>query len=143
MTEPERLTPDELRTLFLFEALDDEQLAWLAERGRVVEYPAGATIHVEGTPASCLFVLLSGMLSMSSRVQGGELELFRTDYCGAYTGAFYAYISDESMSQTYPGTSRAVTDCRLFELPAVDFGHAVREWFPMAAHLLELSLIHI
>jgi signal transduction histidine kinase len=36
----------------------------------------------------------------------------------------------------YPGTARAVTDCRLFELPAADFGHAVREWFPMAAHLL-------
>ena len=27
--------PDELRTLFLFEALDDEQLDWLAEHGRV------------------------------------------------------------------------------------------------------------
>ena len=74
---------------------------------------------------------------MSSRVQGGELELFRTDYCGAYTGAFYAYISDEKMSQMYPGTARAVSDCRMLELPAVDFGHAVREWFPMAAHLLE------
>jgi signal transduction histidine kinase len=137
MSEPERLTPDELRSLFLFEALDDDQLAWLAERGRVVEYAAGSTIHVEGTPASCLFILLSGMLAMSSRVQGGELELFRTDYCGAYTGAFYAYISDEKMSQTYPGTARAVSDCRLYELQAVDFGQAVREWFPMAAHLLE------
>ena len=137
MSEPERLTPDELRTLFLFEALADDQLAWLAERGRVVEYAAGTTIHVEGAPASCFFVLLSGMLSMSSRVQGGELELFRTDYCGAYTGAFYAYVSDHEMSQMYPATARAVRDCRLYELPAADFGQAVREWFPMAAHLLE------
>jgi signal transduction histidine kinase len=38
--------------------------------------------------------------------------------------------------QVYLSTSRAVTDCRLFELPAADFGQAVREWFPMAAHLL-------
>jgi signal transduction histidine kinase len=30
-----------------------------------------------------------------------------------------------------------VTDCRLFELPAAELGRAVREWFPMAAHLLE------
>lgn len=141
MTEPERLTPDELRTLFLFEALGDDQLAWLAERGRVVEYAAGSTIHVEGTPASCFFVLLSGMLSMSSRVQGGELELFRTDYCGAYTGAFYAYLSDQQVPQVYPGTARAVRDCRLFELAAADFGQAVRDWFPMAAHLLEGSSV--
>ncbi len=44
MTEPERLSPDELRTLFLFESLNDEQLAWLAGVGRIVEYPAGAII---------------------------------------------------------------------------------------------------
>jgi hypothetical protein len=30
VSEPERLSPDELRTLFLFEALHDDQLALLA-----------------------------------------------------------------------------------------------------------------
>ncbi len=34
-------------------------------------------------------------------------------------------------------TARAVTHCKFFELPAADFGRAVKEWFPMAAHLLE------
>ena len=38
---PSGLSTDELRTLFLFEELKDDQLEWLAERGRVVEYPAG------------------------------------------------------------------------------------------------------
>jgi signal transduction histidine kinase len=138
VSEPERLTPEELKTLFLFEDLDDDQLAWLAQRGRLVEYPPGGTIHAEGSPASCFFVLLSGTLSMCSRVQGGELELFRTDYRGAYTGAFNAvWLSDRGVTQLYPSTARAVTDCRLFELPAAEFGRAVKEWFPMAAHLLE------
>ncbi|HYV60500.1 MAG TPA: ATP-binding protein [Acidimicrobiia bacterium] len=136
MTEPERLAPDQLRTLFLFEALDDNQLAWLAERGRVVEYPEGATIHAEGAPASCFFVLLTGTIAMFGRVQGGEIELFRSDYRGSYTGAFDAYMG-ERRSQVYSGTARAITDCRLFELPAADFGRAVREWFPMATHMLE------
>ena len=159
MSEPERLPPDELRTLFLFEDLEDDHLTWLAERGQVVEYPAGATIHAEGSPASCFLVLLDGTMSMCSRVQGGELELFRTDYRGAYTGAFNAWIIERGVTQLYPSTARSVTDCRLFELPAVEFGRAVKEWFPMAAHLLEgaatqgraasetverhLSLIHI
>ena len=140
MSEPERLSPEELRTLFLFEHLSDDQLTWLAERGRIVEYTAGATIHAEGAAASCFFVLLSGTLAMLSRVQGGEIELFRSDYRGSYTGAFDAYLADR-VPQVYAGTSRAITDCRLFELPAVDWGHAVREWFPMAAHLLEGSQI--
>src|SRR5262249_3701198 len=116
--------------------LADDQLAWLAERGRVVEYPAGATIHAEGAPATCFFVLLSGTMAMSGRVQGGEIELFRSDYYGSYSGAFDAYLG-ERRSQVYSGTARAITDCRLFELPAADFGRAVRDWFPMATHLLE------
>ena len=136
MTEPERLTPDQLRTLFLFEALDDDQLAWLAERGRVVEYQEGASIHAEGAPASCFFVLLEGTMAMLGRVQGGEIELFRSDYYGSYTGAFDAYMG-ERRSQVYSGTARAITDCRLLELPAAEFGRAVREWFPMATHMLE------
>jgi signal transduction histidine kinase len=137
MSAPERLAPDKLRTLFLFDRLNDDQLTWLSGRGRVVEYPAGATIHAEGAPASCFLVLLSGTLSMSKRVQGGEIELFRTDYYGAYTGAFDAYVPDRGIPKVYLSTSRAVTACRLFEIPANDFGEAVWKWFPMAAHLLE------
>ena len=137
MSDPARLTPADLRTLFLFERLDDDQLEWLAARGRVVEYPTGATIHAEGAPASCFLVLLSGTLAMSKRVQGGELELMRTDYYGAYTGAFDAYVPDRGVPKVYRSTARAVTDCRLFELSADDFGTAVWQWFPMAAHLLE------
>jgi signal transduction histidine kinase len=131
------LTPDELRTLFLFEHLHDAQLAWLAERGRVVEYPEGATIHAEGAPASCFLVLLDGELAMYRRVQGGEIELTRTDYRGAYTGAFDAVVPDRGVPKLYPATARAVSECRLFELPAADFGKAMWKWFPMAAHLLE------
>ena len=48
------LTPDELRTLFLFESLDDEQLQWLAEHGWVAEIPAGETVLAEGEPAEVL-----------------------------------------------------------------------------------------
>jgi signal transduction histidine kinase len=137
MSKSEGLTSEQLRTLFLFEKLSDDQLSWLAARGRVVEYPAGAIIHGEGQPASCFMVLLSGMLAMSKRVQGGELELFRSDYRGAYTGAFNAFVPDRGVPKVYLSTARAVSECRMFEVPAADFGQAVWEWFPMAAHLLE------
>jgi signal transduction histidine kinase len=137
MSHPERLSTDELRTLFLFEELNDDQLEWLAAHGRVVEYPAGAIIHAEGAPASCFLVLLSGMLAMSRRVQGGELEVHRSDARGAYTGAFNFTIDTHGVPQVYPATARAVQDCRLLELPAAELGDAFRHWYPMAAHLLE------
>jgi len=137
MTAPVRLSTDELRTLFLFEELNEDHLGWLADHGRVVEYPAGATIHAEGAPASCFLVLLSGTLSMSRRVQGGELELTRSDQRGAYTGAFNFYVTQQNVPNVYPVTARAVKDCRLLEFPAVELGQAFKQWYPMAAHLLE------
>ena len=71
-TAAQRLTPAELRELFLFADLDDEQLAWVAEHGDVVTFPAGAEVSVEGEPARCFAVLLEGTLSMSRRVGGSE-----------------------------------------------------------------------
>jgi signal transduction histidine kinase len=132
----ERLGPDALRELFLFEKLTDEQLAWLAERGEVADYQAGAVVYHAGEPAERLFVLLEGTLSMLMRAGGTEIEVNRTDHRGTYAGAFFAYL-DLPLARSYAGSVRTVTDCRFWVLGADDFGQAVREWFPMATHLLE------
>ncbi|MEU6707790.1 sensor histidine kinase [Streptomyces wuyuanensis] len=132
----EVLTPDELRTLFLFEALDDGQLAWLAERGRVEVRDAGTPVYAEGEGATCFFVLLSGTVALSRQLHGDEIELSRSDQRGAYGGATQAYLGDR-VDQVYPSTMRAVTDVELFVLPAAEFATALRTWFPMALHLLE------
>ncbi|HEY6706538.1 MAG TPA: ATP-binding protein [Actinomycetota bacterium] len=131
-----RLGPEALAELFLFERLSDDQLAWLAERGEVATYEAGTTIYRVGEPATCLYVLLEGTLSMVMRAAGGEFEVNRTDYRGTYAGAFMAFL-DLPMARSYSTGLRAVTDCRFWVLPAEDFGWAVREWFPMATHMLE------
>jgi signal transduction histidine kinase len=131
-----RLGPGELAELFLFERLSDEQLAWLADRGEVASYEAGTTIYRVGEPATRLYVLLEGTLSLVMRAPGGELEVNRTDHRGTYAGAFFAYL-DLPMARTYGTGLRAVTDCRFWVLSAEDFGRAVRDWFPMATHMLE------
>ena len=131
----ERLGVEELRELFLFEKLTQEQLAWLTERGEVRSYPASVTVYSAGEPATRFFVLLDGTLSMSVRAGGTEIEMNRTDHPGTYAGAFLAYL-DLPLARTYVGTLRAATDCRFWELSADDFARVVREWFPMATHLL-------
>jgi signal transduction histidine kinase len=131
-----RLGPGELRELFLFEKLDDAQLARLAERGELADYQAGELIYRAGEPAEKLFVLLEGTLSMLMRAGGTEIEVNRTSHRGTYAGAFFAYL-DLPLARSYAGSLRAVTDCRFWVLPAADFGWAVREWFPMATHMLE------
>jgi signal transduction histidine kinase len=135
-TTQQRLTPDELRGLFLFENLDGDQLAWVAENGDVVDHPAGSEVSVEGEPAECFFVLLEGTLSMVRLVGGSEVETVRTSYRGAYSGAVQFYFGDR-LEQRYPATVRAITDCRFLALPAQPFATVFRQWYPMAVHLLE------
>ncbi|UOY02291.1 ATP-binding protein [Blastococcus sp. PRF04-17] len=137
MTAPgRRLTPDELRELFLFEDLDDDQLGWVAANGDVVDFAAGAEVSVEGEPAECFFVLLDGTMSMVRLVGGSEVETVRTDSRGVYSGAVQFYFGDR-LEQRYPATVRAVTDCRFLALPAPAFAAVFRSWYPMAVHLLE------
>ena len=126
--------PEELRTLFLFEGLTDEQLDRLAACGDVRTYDAGVTVTREGEPAEHLLVLLEGRLRLSRLMSGEDVAVNETDLRGAYGGAVRAYVESDD---TYVGSITTVTPCRFFRLPAADFGAFVRETFPMAVHLLD------
>jgi signal transduction histidine kinase len=130
------LTPDQLRTLFLFEALSPTQLEWLATHGTVEEFAGGTAVFTEGEPATCFFVLLGGTVSMSRLVHGDDVEVTRTNQRGVYAGAMQAYLS-ERVPQVYSNSVRAISDVEMFTLPAEDFATMMRDWFPMAMHLLE------
>jgi signal transduction histidine kinase len=132
------LTRDDLRDLFLFERLTDEQLDWLVEHGQVETVPAGAHVVTEGEPATCFYLLLDGTISLARTIGGDRVETNRTDYRGSYFGATQAYLQGEVESKRkYLMDVQAVTHARLYQLPAADFGQIMRDWFPMAMHLLE------
>ena len=111
--EPATLTPDELRTLFLFESLDEERLQWLTDHGRLEERRGGTTVYHEGETATCFFVLLDGTITLSRRVGDADVELTRTNQRGAYSGAMQAYIRTDEPGR-YQGSMLAITDARFF-----------------------------
>jgi signal transduction histidine kinase len=126
---------DELRTLFLFEKLSDEQLLWLCERGCVMAYPPGQ-VYAEGETAEWFFVLLDGTVVLSRRVGTDDVEVSRTSQKGVYAGAFQAYLGDK-VQQIYRNSLAVTVPSRFFVLKAETFSTMVHEWFPMAVHLLE------
>lgn len=135
---PARLTPDELRTLFLFEKLTDEQLEWLAARGEVRTYDAGVPVYEESDPADHLFVLLSGGVRMSRSVQGEDVTIIETKHRGSYSGAMRAFIETASEDNDRYMNSLATTEpSRFFTLASADFAEMMHTWFPMAVHLLD------
>jgi len=138
LTEQARPTPcsaEELRTLFLFEKLTDEQLAWLCRAGHVDLIGAGP-VYSEGEPANRLYVLMEGTLVLSRRVGADDVEVVRTSERGVYAGAFVAYLGDQ-VPQVYNSSLRVTEPSRFFVLDANLFAEMMHGWFPMAVHLLE------
>jgi signal transduction histidine kinase len=130
------MKPDELRELFLFTDLTDEQVGWVAEHGTIREFPADTMVMVEGQRADGFYLLLSGTISLLRNVGGQQVETVRTDQRGAYSGSVQFYLGQDA-DPNYRASLCAVTDCAFLVLPPDEFGAVFREWFPMAAHLLQ------
>ncbi|MER5178155.1 ATP-binding protein [Streptomyces sp. NPDC002896] len=133
--QPLSCSPEELGSLFLFEKLAPDQLARLCREGRVERFEPGP-VYTEGDPATCFYVLLQGTVVLSRRVQSYDVETGRTSTRGVYSGAFQAYLGDR-VPQLYNSSMRVTEPSRFFVLPADTFAAIMREWFPMAVHLLE------
>ncbi len=125
---------DELRTLFLFEKLTDEQLDMLCTDGEIDTFPAGP-LCVEGEPATCFYVMLDGELVMSKRSGGVDIQTGRTSQRGVYFGAWSAYVPGEE--HIYEASVRLTKPSRCFVLDADAFARFMQSEFPMAVHLLE------
>lgn len=130
----ERCVPDELRTLFLFEALTDDQLQTLCENGHIAVFEPGPIV-TEGDPATCFYVMLDGEVVMSKRSGGVDIETGRTSQRGVYCGAWSAYVPGEE--HLYEASVRVTKPSRFFVLDADAFARFMQSQFPMAVHLLE------
>jgi signal transduction histidine kinase len=135
MTTISTCDPDELRTLFLFEKLTDQQLDRLCQEGQAEVIEPGR-VFTEGEPAQNLYVLIEGTVVLSRLVGGDDVEISRTSQRGVYAGAFMAYLGDR-VPQNYPNSLKVLEQSRFFVLGADCFAQIMNEWFPMPVHLLE------
>jgi signal transduction histidine kinase len=131
---PRPCEPNELRTLFLFEALSDEQLAVLCAKGHIEDYQPGP-ICVEGEPATCFYVLIDGELAMTKHSGGQDIETNRTSQRGVYCGAWKAFTGRKR--QTYDASVHVTKPSRFFVMDAPAFADFMKDQFPMAVHLLD------
>jgi signal transduction histidine kinase len=127
--------PEELRTLFLFEKLTEEQLTRLCVEGHIEVIEPGR-VFAEGEPATCFYVLIEGTVVQSRRVGDDDVEVGRTSQRGVYSGAYMAYLGDR-VPQTYANSLRVTEPSRFYVLGSDCFAQIMTEWFPMPVHLLE------
>jgi signal transduction histidine kinase len=127
--------PEELRTLFLFEKLTEDQLTRLCVEGHIEIIEPGR-VFAEGEPATCFYVLIEGTVVQSRRVGDDDVEVGRTSQRGVYSGAYMAYLGNR-VPQTYANSLRVTEPSRFYVLGADCFAQIMTEWFPMPVHLLE------
>ncbi|NEE01092.1 ATP-binding protein [Phytoactinopolyspora halotolerans] len=135
MSAEARIDLAELRTLFLFEGLTEEQLRFVADRSSVRAYPENGVVFREGEPSDALWVLLDGTLRLIRHSEDDDVLVNETDHRGAYAGAVRAFAS--SAAQTYQSSLIAVRPSRFLRFPADDFAAFIQRWFPMAKHLFD------
>jgi signal transduction histidine kinase len=126
---------DELRTLFLFESLGDEDLQWIADHAEVRVFDGDAVVFAQGEPSDALYVLLDGGLRLTKHADGEDVLINETTHRGAYSGATRAYATGHP--QDYQTTLRTTRPSRFLRLSAEDFATLVTQQCPMAVHLLD------
>jgi signal transduction histidine kinase len=133
--EVRRLSRDELRTLFLFESLHDDQLDWLAREGHVSSVDEGR-VFAEADTATCCYVLMSGGIRLCKLLQGEEVEINRTSQRGVYAGAFNAFFGADDR-KSYTASMYVLEPSEFFVIDAATMATMMNAWFPMAVHLIE------
>ena len=125
---------DELRTLFLFEALPDERLRALSEVGEEITFTDGEELFHEGKPADYWWILLEGNVQLVRRAgRESPVVIMTMENAGQWAGGFQAW----NAGGNYMATGRGAGSGRMLRVAADDLGRLAREWFPFSVHLIE------
>ncbi len=125
---------DDLRPLFIFDGVSDDELRLLLEAGEEVPFHEGMELFREGTPADWWWVLVDGMVDLVRQAGREEPVVMRTmDRPGLWAGGFRAW----DQTSSYLATGRGASDGRMFRVPSTALGDLARAWFPFGVHLIE------
>ena len=124
---------DDLRAIFLFDGLSDEQMLELIAAGDEVHFDKGDVLFREGDAADFWWVLLDGRIELLRR-SGQEESVVRVmDRPGVWAGGFRAWADTAGYLATGCGGSPG----RILRVPSGALGVLARAWCPFAVHLIQ------
>jgi signal transduction histidine kinase len=124
---------DDLRSVFLFEGLSDEQLRDLIAISDEMPFETGDVLFHEGEAADFWWVLLAGRVELLRRTRWEESVAGVMDRPGIWAGGFRAWADQAGYMATGRGASSGV----VLRVPAEALGEWARAWFPFGVHLIE------
>ena len=111
-----------------------EQLAWVAEHGRLLRFPAGQTLVRTGEPVVHLYVVLSGRFSI--RIHRGPAWRKVMEWRGGDLGGLLPY----SRMTASPGESRTDEPTEIVSIHRDLFPEMIRDCHELTAILVHVML---
>ena len=130
--------PARLRAIALFEELDQQALARVAERCSFRTYPRNAPVMTEQDTTNDVFFVLSGTVRINSHSTSGREVAYSDAGVGAVLGEFSAIDSRPRSTNVI-----ALTECHLARMSGRDFSTLVRTNPTVAFHLVEALVAKI
>jgi signal transduction histidine kinase len=124
----------ELRRLFIFEGVGEDQLGDLLAVADEVPFAAEQELFREGEPADHWWVLLEGRVQLVRQAGREQAVVMLTmERPGVWAGGFRAWNAESS----YLATGRGAEAGRMMRVPSAELGRLARSWFPFGVHLIE------
>jgi signal transduction histidine kinase len=124
---------DELRTIYLLEALGDDELRSFLAVADEVTFSAGDILFVEGQPAEHLWVLLEGRIELVRRTGHEEMVAKVMDTPGLWAGGFRAWNGVVG----YLASGRGASSGRCLRVGAAELRTWAQQWMPFGLHMLD------
>ena len=124
---------DDVRGLFLFDGLSDQQLLELLAVAEEVDFAEGDELFRQGEPADSWWVLIEGRVDLLRRSGREESVVNVMDRGGVWAGGFRAWADDVG----YLSTGRATSAGRVLRIPATALGELTEAWFPFGVHMIK------
>jgi len=118
------------KALYLLAALNDRDFEWLLKNGKRTSLSAGSTLIVEGHRIDALYIVLSGLFSVSVQARGG-MEIARIS-SGEVLGEI-SFIDSRPPSATV----MAVDEAEVWSIPRSQLNMKLAQDVTFASHFYQ------
>jgi len=124
---------DFLRTLPLFDGLNDRDLTKVSGMVRERRYRKGTIVFNEGDPGEVIYFIRDGKVRVTRLAAGGQEQVLRVWTPGSAIGL--VVMADKA---PYPATAQVVEDALLYAIRVDDLSSLLPESQPLAANAFRL-----
>ncbi len=123
----------DVRDLFLFDGLTDDQVGQLLDAGEEVVFERGDLLFAQADPAEFWWVLVEGQVALRRRSGNEDVVFAVMERPGVWAGGFLAWAETSG----YLTTGEGAVPGRMLRVPSAALHDLTQSWFAFGVHIIE------